>query len=131
MKYLMEFSIDHDSYAIVNNLLDTLLSRMVGAAEQPFLKFALQEMGQENLTFLHVVAGKDRYEDILEIVTDDPGKGSGWEEREKILWVGIGNCSLAMVVGLLPWFFGLLIGSIWFFGCGYCLVDYMFFESIC
>ncbi|CAI9767795.1 unnamed protein product [Fraxinus pennsylvanica] len=124
-KYLMEFSVDHDWCAVVNKLLDILFSGLVGAGEQHFLKFALQEMGllhravrknsrsllallmryapesvanelnseyeslvkcdgdflfrpdvvgPAGLTPLHVAAGRDGSEDILDALTDDPGK---------------------------------------------------------
>ncbi|CAA3009995.1 squamosa promoter-binding 1 [Olea europaea subsp. europaea] len=124
-KYLMEFSVDHDWCAVVNKLLGILFSGIVGAGEQPFLKFALHEMGllhravrknsrplvelllkyapesvadelnlehkslveshgdflfrpdvvgPAGLTPLHVAAGRDGSEDILDALTDDPGK---------------------------------------------------------
>ncbi|CAI9774254.1 unnamed protein product [Fraxinus pennsylvanica] len=124
-KCLMEFSVDHDWCAVVKKLLGILFGGTVGAGEQPFLKFALHEMGllhravrknsrslvelllryapesvadelnseykslveshgdflfrpdvvgPAGLTPLHVAAGRDGSEDILDALTDDPGK---------------------------------------------------------
>ncbi|KAL2556464.1 Squamosa promoter-binding-like protein 1 [Forsythia ovata] len=124
-KYLMEFSVDRDWCAVVNKLLGILFNGIVGAGEQPFLKFALHEMGllhravrrnsrslvelllryapesvadelsseyeslvesdgdllfrpdvvgPAGLTPLHIAAGRDGSEDILDALTDDPGK---------------------------------------------------------
>ncbi|KAK4372399.1 hypothetical protein RND71_007783 [Anisodus tanguticus] len=123
-KWLMEFSVDHDWCAVVKKLLNILLDGTVGGIN-PFLKFALTEMGllhravrrnsrplvellltytPENvadelcseyqslvgvggeflfrpdcvgpagLTPLHVAACIDGYEDVLDALTDDPGK---------------------------------------------------------
>ncbi|KAK4487313.1 hypothetical protein RD792_006076 [Penstemon davidsonii] len=44
-KYLVEFSIDHEWCAVVNKLLNILFHGIVSNGEQPFLKFALSEMG--------------------------------------------------------------------------------------
>ncbi|KAL0420180.1 UNVERIFIED_CONTAM: Squamosa promoter-binding-like protein 1 [Sesamum radiatum] len=124
-KYLVEFSVDHDWCSVVNKLLDILFYGIVSGGEQPFVKFALSEMGllhravrrnsrslvemllryvpekvadelssecqslveidksflfrpdvagPGGLTPLHVAAGRDGSEDILDALTDDPGK---------------------------------------------------------
>ncbi|XP_011079486.1 squamosa promoter-binding-like protein 1 [Sesamum indicum] len=124
-KYLVEFSMDHDWCSVVNKLLDILFYGIVSGGEQPFVKFALSEMGllhravrrnsrslvemllryvpeevadelsseyqslveidksslfrpdvagPGGLTPLHVAAGRDGSEDILDALTDDPGK---------------------------------------------------------
>ncbi|KAI3449341.1 hypothetical protein Pfo_006006 [Paulownia fortunei] len=44
-KYLVEFSMDRDWCSVVNKLLDILFYGIVSGGEQPFLKFALSEMG--------------------------------------------------------------------------------------
>ncbi|KAA8549030.1 hypothetical protein F0562_000714 [Nyssa sinensis] len=101
-KWLMEFSMDHDWCAVVKKLLDILLGGTVSAGEHPFLKVALTEMSllhkavrrnsrplvdlllryvpekvsdelrseQKSL----VGAGRDGSEDVLDALTDDPGK---------------------------------------------------------
>ncbi|KAK4406884.1 Squamosa promoter-binding-like protein 1 [Sesamum angolense] len=84
-KYLVEFSVDHDWCSVVNKLLDILFYGIVSGGEQPFVKFALSEMGllhravrRNSRTWRsdpsHVAAGRDGSEDILDALTDDPGK---------------------------------------------------------
>ncbi|PIN24565.1 hypothetical protein CDL12_02712 [Handroanthus impetiginosus] len=124
-KYLMEFSVDRDWCSVVNKLLNILFYGIVSGGEQPFLEFALSEMGllhravrrnsrslvemllryvpekvadeldseykslveidqsslfrpdvagPGGLTPLHVAAGRDGSEDILDALTDDPRK---------------------------------------------------------
>ncbi|CAA2934561.1 Hypothetical predicted protein [Olea europaea subsp. europaea] len=100
-KYLVDFSVDLDSYAVVNNLLDALFSGIGGAEEQPLLNFGLQEIGllhqvvqknsrspvalllryaleiiagSKNSTLLPVATGRDGSEDILNTLTNDPRK---------------------------------------------------------
>ncbi|CAI9778819.1 unnamed protein product [Fraxinus pennsylvanica] len=124
-KYLVAFSVDRNWCAVLNKLLDILFNGTVGAGEQPFLKFALYEMGllhravrrnsralvemllkyspervadelsleynslaesdgsflfrpdvvgPAGLTPLHIAAGRDGSEDILDALTCDPGK---------------------------------------------------------
>ncbi|XVF22003.1 hypothetical protein REPUB_Repub12eG0137100 [Reevesia pubescens] len=126
LKWLMEFSMDHEWCAVVKKLLNILLDGIVGSGEHPSLNIALTEMGLlhravrknsrslvelllrfvpekasdrlgfENgtvvtgvhkillfrpdvlgpagLTPLHIAAGKDGSEDVLDALTDDPGK---------------------------------------------------------
>ncbi|KAL2486658.1 Squamosa promoter-binding-like protein 1 [Abeliophyllum distichum] len=124
-KCLVEFSVDRDWSAVLNKLLDILFNGTVGAGEQPFLKFALYEMGllhravrrnsrslvemllnyapdrvadelsleynslvesdrsflfrpdvvgPAGLTPLHIAAGRDGSEDILDALTCDPAR---------------------------------------------------------
>ncbi|CAI9759207.1 unnamed protein product [Fraxinus pennsylvanica] len=100
-KYLVEFSVDRDWCAVIKKLLGILFNGTVGAGEQPILKFALYEMGllhravrrnsrslvemllkyvperiadELSLTPLHIAAGRDGSEDILDALTCDPGK---------------------------------------------------------
>lgn len=126
-KYLIEFSMDRDWCYVVNKLLNILFYGTVSGGEQPFLKFALSEMGllhravrrnsrplvemllryvpekvaddlsleykslvdidesslfrpdvagPGGLTPLHVAAGRDGSEDILDALTNDPRKVS-------------------------------------------------------
>lgn len=119
-KWLMDFSLDHEWCAVVNKLLNILLSGVVGTGEHSSIKLALSEMGilhravrrnsrplvelllryvpqktgswnravatgaseaflfrpdvpgPAGLTPLHIAAGKDGSEDVLDALTDDP-----------------------------------------------------------
>lgn len=123
-KHLIEFSMDRDWCAVVKKLLDILFHGIVTGGEQPFLKFALSEIGllhravrrnskslvtmlltyapetvvdelsveykslvetdqsflfrpdfagPGGLTPLHVAAGRDGSDEILDVLIDDPG----------------------------------------------------------
>lgn len=122
LKWLMEFSIDRDWYAVVRKLLNALLDGTVDAGElklamsdmgllhravrrnsRPLVEFLLRyvpervsdELGSQfyslvggegdflfkpdfegpaGLTPLHIAAGRDDSEDVLDALTDDPGK---------------------------------------------------------
>ncbi|KAJ6710673.1 SQUAMOSA PROMOTER-BINDING-LIKE PROTEIN 1-RELATED [Salix koriyanagi] len=88
-KWLMEFSMDHEWCAVVRKLLNVLHNGIVGTGEHSSLNVALAEMGllhraarrnsrpdvtgPAGLTPLHIAAGKDGSEDVLDTLTEDPG----------------------------------------------------------
>ncbi|KAJ6334319.1 hypothetical protein OIU78_011251 [Salix suchowensis] len=88
-KWLMEFSMDHEWCAVVRKLLNVLHNGIVGTGEHSSLNVALTEMGllhravrrnsrpdvtgPAGLTPLHIAAGKDGSEDVLDTLTEDPG----------------------------------------------------------